>query len=295
MRTLGNRILVGALLLGATHCAGSRPRPDARPVAAADAATDSATGGTQAPAAAAPSGVADLSLATWGGKTTTLKALSGPVTMLFLWSTDCKSCLRKLAQMQELQRRSASEDGLRVVLVNTDPADRQAVAKDLAAPLGLSLPMTVDDRHQLRCHLRQRFGAEFFPHTSEAGPRVDNVPLPLIAVLGPGDKIWGEVSNNDSQTDDAFIAEKQYLITLAKRGEMPEKKPALNVRGEANLDNGLQLVFPVMTDEQIDQELPKVEAQILQAYPRLPSAQRQRMLHQAVDTMRRGGRVLLVP
>jgi hypothetical protein len=215
--------------------------------------------------------------------------------MLFLWSTDCKSCLRKLAQMQELQRRSASEDGLRVVLVNTDPADRQAVAKDLAAPLGLSLPMTVDDRHQLRCHLRQRFGAEFFPHTSEAGPRVDNVPLPLLAVLGPGDKIWGEVSNNDSQTDDAFIAEKQYLITLAKRGEMPEKKPALNVRGEANLDNGLQLVFPVMTDEQIDQELPKVEAQILQAYPRLPSAQRQRMLHQAVDTMRRGGRVLLVP
>lgn len=231
----------------------------------------------------------------WSGGATTLKALSGPVTMLFLWSTDCKACLRKLSQLQALQRRSASDSGLRIVLVNTDPPERQAVAKDLAAPLGLSLPMAVDDRHQLRCQLRQRFGAEFFPHTTESGPRLDNVPVPLTVVMAPGDKIWGEVSNNDSQSDDAFIAEKQYLITLAGRGELPEKKPALNVRGEANLDNGLQLVFPAMSDEQIDQELPKVEAQILQAYPRLPSAQRQRMLHQAVDTMRRGGRVLLVP
>jgi len=294
MRTLATRILVGTLLLGSTHCAGSRARPDATPSSSVTASPSAETATAETTAAVPPAGN-DITLSRWSGGTTSLKSLSGPVTMLFLWSTDCKSCLRKLSQLQALQQRAGAEEGLRIVLVNTDPRERQAVAKELAAPLGLSLPMVVDDRHQLRCLLRQRFGAEFFPHTPEAGPRVDNVPLPLLTVLGPGDKIWGEVSNNDSQTDDAFVAEKQLLISLAKRGELPAKKPALNVRGEANLDNGLQLVFPAMSDEQIDQELPKVEAQILQAYPRLPSAARQRMLHQAVETMRRGGRVLLVP
>ena len=110
----------------------------------------------------------------------------------------------------------------------------------------------------------------------------------------PGDKIWGEVSNNDTQTDDAFVADKQLLISLAKRGELPAKKPALNVRGEANLDNGLQLVFPAMSDEQIDQELPCRSADPAGLSPPAKCRASAHAASSGRDHMR-GGRVLLVP
>lgn len=307
MRSRFAKTLVGIGLLGALHCAGSGPKKDTPPSTAATTAATTASSdsgeesATKAPAQA-PVGTtlsqllaSNPSVTSWDGKPTSLKSLSGPVTLLFLWSADCKSCARKLSQLQALQRRHSPQDGVRIVTVNTDSAGKLVAARDLASSLSLSLPMVRDDQFQVRCRLRQMFGAEFFPHTADAAPRADAVPLPLLAIVGPGDKVWGEVPNNESESEEAFVAAKSLLIDQAQRGQLSERKPAMHVRGEANLDNGLQLFFPAMNDEQIDAELPKVEAQILQAYPRLPSAQRQRMLHQAVDAMRRGGRVLLVP
>lgn len=301
MSSRSAQVLVGALLLGSVHCATSRPKDSPPPTAA----VVQPSGDPDTPAAAVSQAPAGTTLAqllsgqptvtTWDGKAAPLKSLSGPVTLLFLWSSDCKSCARKLSQLQALRQRQGEQDGVRIVAVNTDSPAKLAAAKDLASSLGLSLPLVRDDQHQVRCRLRQLFGAEFFPHTADASARVDVVPLPLLAIVGPGDKVWGEVPNNDSESESAFVAAKQLLIEQALRGQLPERKPAMHVRGEANLDNGLQLFFPAMSDEQIDAELPKVEEQILQAYPRLPRAQRERMLHQAVDTMRRGGRVLLVP
>lgn len=301
MSSRPTRFLVAALLLGSVHCAASRPKPSPPPVdvAAADAAANPEASGAKEAAAGTTLAqllTGDPSVTTWDGKPTSLKSLSGPVTVLFLWSADCKSCQRKLTQLQALRQRQGGEGGVRILAVNTDAPDKLAAAKDLASSLSLSsLPLLRDDRHQVRCRLRQLFGAEFFPHAVEASARVDVVPLPLLAIVGPGDKVWGEVPNNESESEAAFVAAKQLLIEQAQRGQLPERKPAMHVRGEANLDNGLQLFFPAMSDEQIDAELPKVEEQILRAYPRLPRMRRERMLHQAVEAMRRGGRVLLVP
>jgi peroxiredoxin len=294
-------LLVGALLLGSVGCATSPPKPSAPATPAAPGSRPEAEpAASEAPAAASGTTLAQLlvgnpSVTSWDGKPLALKSLSGPVTVLFLWSADCKSCARKLSQLQALRQRQGTSADVRIVAVNTDSSVKLAAAKDLAASLSLSIPLVRDDGHQVRCRLRQIFGAEFFPHATEASPRVDVVPLPLLAIVGPGDKVWGEVPNNESESEASFVAAKQLLLEQAQRGQLPERKPAMHVRGEANLDNGLQLFFPAMSDEQIDAELPKVEEQILQAYPRLPRSQRERMLHQAVDAMRRGGRVLLVP
>lgn len=295
------KILVGALLVGSMNCAASRPKDSPLPPAPSPSQPhDAESNATGAPEAKAGTTLSQLlvgnpSVTTWDGKPASLKSLSGAVTVLFLWSADCKTCARKLSQLQALRQRQGEQDGVRILAINTDSAAKLTAAKDLAASLSLSLPLLRDEQHQVRCRLRQLFGAEFFPHATEASARLDVVPLPLLAIVGPGEKVWGEVPNNENENESAFIAAKQLLIEQALRGQLPERKPAMHVRGEANLDNGLQLFFPAMSDEQIDAELPKVEEQIQQAYPRLPRAQRERMLHQAVEAMRRGGRVLLVP
>jgi hypothetical protein len=62
-----------------------------------------------------------------------------------------------------------------------------------------------------------------------------------------------------------------------------------------SVDTGLQLQFPPMDQNQIDNNLPNVRKQVRAAYPNSTEAQRDKMVKQAEDAMRRGGGVLLVP
>ena len=77
----------------------------------------------------------------------------------------------------------------------------------------------------------------------------------------------------------------------------PWVAPPVEKTASGVVDTGLQLNFrEPMTDPQIQGEgLPNVRKQLREMYPDLTDAQRQKMLKQAEDAMRRGGGVLLSP
>jgi thiol-disulfide isomerase/thioredoxin len=236
----------------------------------------------------------DLPVTTWSGQPVALQSLSAPVTVLALWSSDCPSCLQQLPYLEALHQRSR-KDGVSVILVNTDSKEHLAAAKAQAAPLKLSLPVVTDDQYAVRCRLRQVFGAEFLSHSQARAEQLDKVPVPLLAILGADAPVWGETASPSSQRQDDFVSAKLDLIALAKRGEIPEKKPVLRPLQEAVVDPGLQFQFSAMTPEQIERELPRIEKLITNAYPRLDADGRQKLLEQAAQAMRRGGKVLLIP
>jgi len=86
-----------------------------------------------------------------------------------------------------------------------------------------------------------------------------------------------------------------------KRSAPPPKPepwvaPPVEKSASGTVDTGVQLDFPApMSDQQIQDNLPNVRKQLRQAYPDLPDAQRQKLMKQAEDAMRRGGGVLLSP
>lgn len=92
------------------------------------------------------------------------------------------------------------------------------------------------------------------------------------------------------------------LDDSATRRAVPPPKPApwvpppVEKTASGSVDTGLQLHYSTpMTDQQIQDNLPGVRKQLQQAYPDLPDAQRQKLIKQAEDAMRRGGGVLLTP
>lgn len=92
------------------------------------------------------------------------------------------------------------------------------------------------------------------------------------------------------------------LDESATRRSAPPPRPApwvpppVEKTASGVVDTGVQLDFAQpMTERQIQDNLPNVRKQLREAYPDLPDAQRQRLLKQAEDAMRRGGGVLLSP
>jgi hypothetical protein len=92
------------------------------------------------------------------------------------------------------------------------------------------------------------------------------------------------------------------LDESATRRSAPPPRPApwvappVEKSASGTIDTGIQLDFPApMTDRQIQDNLPSVHKQLRQAYPDLPEPQKQKLIKQAEDAMRRGGGVLLQP
>ena len=127
---IGATVLIGgaaAVYVIGHHGGKPAPAGDLAPLAKGEMAKLSLSAGAQAPATP----ILDAS-----GKTITLKAIEGPVTVVNLWATWCPPCVKEMPTLAALQ--TAYGDRIKVAAISVDKvddADRARAFIALHAPL----------------------------------------------------------------------------------------------------------------------------------------------------------------
>jgi thiol-disulfide isomerase/thioredoxin len=131
-----------------------------------------------------------------------LATLRRDVTVVAFWASWCPPCLLELTQLESLQRRFASDGGVRIVAVSVDDRPRQAAARQRFAAERLTMPLVVDGRA-----LYERY----FPRSELTVPR-------LVVVDRRDRGIATDGFDADAATED-FVRELGRAIALVRAGK----------------------------------------------------------------------------